>query len=371
MTLSLSGQKSRVMAVKQMIDTEKYEDAKEAIELAVWNDKTSRWARTYYTKGLLCQTAYEAGVKKKDSKLTSLYDDQLFVAYKAYNKALELDARERLHTVIRQKYYLLSNDFRSLGERLYSKREYKEALRAFEQAIQIGESELISAKRDTNLVFNAAMAAYESENWETANKYLSELHNDAYSATASLLFSMAVLNTGDTVRSEEVLLEGMELYQYDDSLVMYMVNQLVVSERPERAIELLDSAILVRSENHMFYWAKGLVYRRMENYDEALTGFLKADELAPDNPTLYYHIGVCYYNMGVDLRESALHISEKEKYREIREQYLGQFKEAVNWLERSYKLDPHNDETISILYQLYYQLQMKEQQEKFQRLISD
>jgi len=109
----------------------------------------------------------------------------------------------------------------------------------------------------------------------------------------------------------------------------------------------------------------------MGNYEKAIASFLKADELAPDNPTLYYHMGVCYYNMGIDLRESALNISEKEKYREIREQFLGQFREAVNWMERSYKLDPQNDETISILYQLYYQLQMKEEQETFQRLISD
>jgi len=185
------------------------------------------------------------------------------------------------------------------------------------------------------------------------------------------LLSMAVFNAGDTVRSEEVLVEGMELYHYDDSLVMYMVNQLVISDRSETAIEILDSAIQVRSENHMFYWASGLVHRRMGNYEKAIASFLKADELAPDNPTLYYHMGVCYYNMGIDLRESALNISEKEKYREIREQFLGQFREAVNWMERSYKLDPQNDETISILYQLYYQLQMKEEQETFQRLISD
>jgi len=370
-TLSLAGQKSRVMAVKQMMDTEKYQDAKDAIELAVWNDKTSKWPRTYYTKGLLCQTAFEAGIEKNDSKLTSLYPDQLIVAYDSYEKALELDARERLHTIIRQKYYLLSNDFRSQGEKHYKKREYKEALRAFEHAIQIGESDLISTKTDTNLVFNAAMAAYEGENWETASKYLNILHENAYSSTASLLLSMAVFNAGDTVRSEEVLVEGMELYHYDDSLVMYMVNQLVISDRSETAIEILDSAIQVRSENHMFYWASGLVHRRMGNYEKAIASFLKADELAPDNPTLYYHMGVCYYNMGIDLRESALNISEKEKYREIREQFLGQFREAVNWMERSYKLDPQNDETISILYQLYYQLQMKEEQETFQRLISD
>ena len=370
LTLSLWGQKSKVMAVMQMIDNEKYDDAKEAIELAVLNDKTSRWPRTYYAKGLLCQTAYEAGVKKKDTKKTNLYPDQLFVAYNSYEKALELDVRERLHTAISQKYYLLANDFRTMGEELYKKREYLESLRAFEHALLIGESDLISAKTDTNLVYNAAMAAYESHNWEKAIEYLNGLHADAHSTTASLLLSVAYLQSGDTIRSEEVIMEGVELYQYEDSLVMYLVNQLVTSGRMEPAINAMDRAIEARPENFIFYWARGLVYRRMDNYDEAIKSFLKAAELCQDRPLLYYHIGLSYYNVGIDLHESALGITENDEYREIREQYLDIFREAVKWLKKSYELDPHNEEIISKLNQLYNQLQMKGEQESLQQTIN-
>ena len=70
--------------------------------------------------------------------------------------------------------------------------------------------------------------------------------------------------------------------------------------------------------------------------------------------------------MGIELRESALKIDVNDEYLEIREQYLEQFREAVKWLEKSYELDPANEETISKLYQLYYQLQMKEKQETLQ-----
>ena len=72
--------------------------------------------------------------------------------------------------------------------------------------------------------------------------------------------------------------------------------------------------------------------------------------------------------MGIDLRESALHIREEDAYREAREQYLDKFREAVKWLERSYKLDPHHEETVSTLNQLYYQLHMKQEQESLQDL---
>ena len=362
LSLSVSGQKSKVLAVKQMIDAGKYDEAKEAIELAVGNDKTSRWHRTYYTKGLLCQTAYEAGVEKSDTKMTNLYPDQLFVAYDSYEKALELDLRERTHNLIRQQYYGLANDFRSIGEELHKKRAYKESLRAFEHALLIGESDLISAKTDTNLVYNTAMAAYESQNWEKATEYLDRLHEDAYSPKTTLLLAMAWNNAEDTIRSEEVMIEGMELYNYDESLVMYLINELTRSEKTETAKDILDKAIEARPENYMFYWARGLVYRRMNNYDEAILNFRTATELAPDTPTLYYHIGVVYYNIGIDLRQSALTIDENDEYQEIREQYLEKFREAVTWLEHSYELDPTNEKTISRLNQLYYQLDMKEEQ---------
>ena len=362
LTLSVSAQKSRVLAVKQMIDAGKYDEAKEAIELAVWNDRTSNWHRTYYTKGLLCQTAYEAGVEKNDSKKTNLYPDQLFVAYDSYEKALELDARERMHMLIKQHYYSLANDFSNMGESLYQKSEYKEALRAFEHAMLIGNSDLVSAKTDTSLVYNAAMAAYESQNWEKAIEYLSTLHEDAYSTKASLLLAMAWFNDGDTVRSEEIMMEGVEIYHYDEMVLTYLINELASSGRLETAINVLNKAVEAKPDNFLFLWARGLVYRRMNNYVEALRNFHMAVDLAPDKPTLYYHIGVSYYNVGIDLREKALTIVGSDDYQEIRAQYLEKFREAVKWLERSYELDPTHEKIVSRLNQLYYQLNMREEQ---------
>ncbi len=54
-------QKSRVISANNLLESENYQDAKEAIDLAVINPKTSDWHRTYLVKGLLCQKAFEAG----------------------------------------------------------------------------------------------------------------------------------------------------------------------------------------------------------------------------------------------------------------------------------------------------------------------
>jgi tetratricopeptide (TPR) repeat protein len=369
LAVSASAQKSRVMAVMQMIESKKYTEAKEAIEIAVLNDKTSIWYRTYFAKGLLCQAAYEDGIEKNETKKTQLYEDQLYVAYDSYEKALRLDVRGRIQPAIVQKYYSLTNDFGNMGNTLFALKEYEKAFRAFEHALIIRQSKLVSVEVDTNLVYNAAMAAYESKNWEKAVEYMTGLHEDAYNPNASLLLVEAHLNMGDTLQAESVLLEGIQLYDYEESVVLSAVNRLVESNRKEQALKILNEAIDHQPAYYEFYWARGLVYRRMEKYEEAIKSLKEASELTSDQPMLYYQLGVCYYNMGIDLRESALQISGNDDYMLVRSQYLELFREAVEWLERSYELEPGREKTIEKLYQLYYQLQMREKQETFEQLL--
>ncbi|MFH0756099.1 MAG: tetratricopeptide repeat protein [Bacteroidota bacterium] len=365
----VSGQKSRVVAVFQMIDQAKYDDAKEAIELAVWNEKTSRWPRTYYAKALLCQTAYEDGYKNKDIKKTNLYPDQLYVAFGSYERALELDVRERLQNSISQKYYLLSNDFRILGRDHFAKEEYEESLQAFEYALLVNTSKLVNVKVDTGLVYNTALAAFESKNWDKAIGYLTGLHEAAHAPATSLLLYQALREKGDTARSEEVLMEAVQRYAYENQVVVYLTNLLVNTDRMDLAIQVLDEAIDYRPDDYIFWWERGLIYRRMGEREKAVENLKAALELAPDNPKIYYHLGLIYYNFGIELKESALKISSNEEYQVAKEQSEVQFREAVKWLERSYEMDPLDQETISRLYQLYYHLQMKEKEKAMERLL--
>jgi len=368
--LSVHAQKSRVLSVMQMIDSKKYDEAKEAIELALENERTSQWHRTFYVKALLCQTAYEEGKTKDDGKLTGLYEDQLYVAYDAYERALELDAREKIHANIAKQYYSLSNDFRQLGQGHYQKKEYPQAFRAFEHALLLSKSTLLNVPMDTNLVYNTALAAFESKNWEKAIGYLTGLHDDAFAPDASLFLMQAYLQKGDTLQAETTMMEGVVNFGYADTVVMYVVNWFSATERRDKSIEILDSAIARHPESFRYHWALGLVHSEMDHYQEAINSLKKAIELAPDvPPELFYQLGVCYYNIGIGLREEALQIRENDAYMEVRNEYLAQFREAVKWLERSYALDPGNESIISKLSQLYDQLQMKEKQETFEQLM--
>jgi len=367
--VGVSAQKSRVLSVIQMIEQGKYEEGKESIELAVWNDKTAAWARTYFVRGLLCQTAYEDGIKTNDSKKTGLYPDQLYLAYSSYERALELDSRKRHKTAISQQYYLLSNDFRQMGQSCFNDKEFEKALRAFEHALLLDNSPLIHAKVDTSLIFNTALSAVESKNWNKAIGYLTGLHESGFASSSSLLLYQALIESGDSASAEGILLDGLEIYNYETQLVVHLVNLFAQTGRYEEALEVFDKAIRYRPDIYKFYWGQGLIYRRTGDFESAIKSFKAALELAPDEAGIYYHIGVIYYNMGIDLAEESLKVKNSIDYQAIKKESREQYKKAVSWLEQSYEMDPYNEEAISKLYQLYYQLQMKEKEASMKLLI--
>jgi len=368
-SISTLAQKSRVISANNLLESEKYQEAKEAIDLAVINPKTADWHRTYLVKGLLCQNAFDAGFEKEDKKKTNLYPGQLYVAYDSYEKALELDSRKRIHSLVETQYYELANSFQKLGHRHYLRREYTQALKAFELALLVSKSPLISVKVDTSLIYNTAMAAYESRSWDKAVQYLTGLDKDSYSPETSLLLQKAYLAVGDSISGEAVLNEGVGKYDYNQTIVLQLVDLYVASSRWDEAFVLMDSAIAHQPDNHYFPWTRGLLYQNLEQYELAIEDLLHASKLAPEEITIYYNLGICYYNMGVEIDKKALQIRSNMEYRAIRAEAKLSFEKAVVWFEKAYEANPMHQPTILKLYQLYSRLDMTQKRASMKWLI--
>jgi tetratricopeptide (TPR) repeat protein len=245
----------------------------------------------------------------------------------------------------------------------FRKREYEKALRAFEHALLISNSSLVNTRIDTGLVYNTALAAFESKSWEKAIGYFTGLHEDRHAPSTSLLLYQSHLSAGDTASAEDVLLEAVKIYQYDEQLVSYLINHLTDNGRAELALEILEDAIAQRPDEYRFHWSKGLILQRLGRPEEAIESFLAATDLTGSEAKLFYHLGVIYYNLGVDLREKSMKIFDNAEYQQVKMASEERFAEAVKWLEKSYELDPSDEKTVSRLRQLYYQLQMKEKGE--------
>ena len=350
---SLPAQKSKVLAVFQLIETEKYAEAKEEIEEAIDDKKTSQWHRTWYAKGLLCQTAYQKGMAENDQKKYELYPDQLYLAFHSYRKAWSLDKRGKLDETLAPRYVLLANDFQALGVKHFRKGEYEKALKAFEDAILVYQSPILPVRTDTNLIYNASLAAFECEEWEKAIGYLNKINKGTYSTNVPHLLYNVYLRKADTAAAEAVLVEGIKRYEDDEDLTLLLVDLYFQTNADRKATDLLDDATAKNDSNHIFPFTKGLIYQKREQYQTAINAYGEALTLAPDETNIYTNIGTCYYNIGVEIEKKARAITSNRIFTREKEKSTEAFETAVTWFEKALDRDPDNPYAISKLDHLY------------------
>lgn len=337
-------QKSKFISVNHLIEVGNYQEARDVIENMINDEETQKWPRTWYTRGLLAQTA----PAKED-----LYPDRHFVALESYEKARTLDDKGRLDKQLAPKYVLLANDFKKMGEKSYKSQKYDDALQCFEQALKIYESPVLSVPVDTHLIYNAALAAHEAENHEKAIQYLSTLEDYNYSTNATHLLFSTHLENGDTLSAEKVLAAGIKKYEDNESLVLLLTDLHFQNGNILAAHNVLDTAATHDPANHVYPFTKGLIYQKNDEFHAAIEAYQQALALAPEELMIHTNIATCYYNIGVEIEESARQITSNSKVLEEKERSAAAFRSSVAWLDKAWEQDPDDQTVIRKLYELY------------------
>ena len=327
-------QKSKLIAIFHLIEIANYPEAKRVAEEMVEDDNAKQWPRTWYARGLLCQTAYQEGIKKNDRKMYELYPDQLYVAYESYEKALELDTRNGIAKQLAPKYILLANDFKKTGTTHFNGRRYEEALRAFEKALKINESPVLTAHIDTNLVYNAAIAAIESKKKDKAIKHLERLDGYNFSTNVTHILSETYLEKGDTLSAEKVLQEGVNKYEDNEGLVLLLADLQFNKGDTKQSLLTLTRAHSKDTINYIYPYTKGLIYQKNEQYNLAISNYKEALELAPDESKVYTNIAICYYNIGVEIEDNSRLLTSNREVAEEREKSKAAYESASSWLRQ-------------------------------------
>jgi tetratricopeptide (TPR) repeat protein len=345
--------KGRLISLNHLIEIGKYEDAKVVADELVSGEDSLRWANAWYARGYLCQTAYREGIKKNDAKLYQLYPDQLYVAWDSYEQARTLDKGQRMEGQLARKYVPLANDFQNLGVNKFAKENYEEALLAFEHALKIKQLPFLSLQRDTLLVYNTALAAYENKDWAKAIKYLKRLHDYHFSENATHLLYHAYLMAGDSVAAEKALFDGLVFYQDHEDLVFLLVGFLVQDSRSNEALEVINMAIAGNPENARYYYNKGLILQKNGNYQGAIDAYRQAQALDEGNLMVLVNLATCYYNIGVAYEENTLKLSRNQDVKKERVRSKKAFDLAMHWLDSAMAWQPNDLEVISRLSDLY------------------
>jgi tetratricopeptide (TPR) repeat protein len=351
-------QRSKLLTVSNLIETSKFAEAKEVVEEMIADEESVKWSRTWYYRGLLCQNAYQEGIKKNDKKLYELYPDQLYVALESYEKALALDKGGRVERQIAPKYVLLANEFQKTGEQYFRSNRFTEALRAFEKAYKISESPILEVEADDKLIYNTGLAAWESREWDKAVQYLEKLHKNKYSVNATHLLYSAKMEKADTTAAEKILEEGIQKYDENEVFVLLLTELYFKGNETEEALRVISEAEARDTLNAGYPFTKGLVYQKSSQYTEAIEAYKKAHELSPKDPAVMLSIATCYYNIGVEIDENARNLMSSRQVQEEREKSAAAYDLAVSWLDKVYENGSTDQEILLQVSELYRALRV-------------
>lgn len=344
--------KSKFITIANLIDAKKFTEAKEIVD-GMTNDKESlKWSKTWYYKGLLCQEAYMEGVKKGNKSLTELYPNQLQAAYGAYRRAINLDKGGRMERLTGPKLVLLANELQSQGEKAFQQKRYDDSFQAFDFAYRINRLAFLALEPDNNLLYNTALAAYESEQMEKAVEFLSTLHNQKYSTNATHLLSNAYLELADTLKAETILYEGAKNFDYDEKMMLLLTDLLFKTHKNDRAIDRLNEAISHKPNDHKLYMAMGLLHQKTNRFQHAIENYTKANQLSPDEPMVYVHIATCYFNLGVEIEKSLMQISSIRAVERQKAKSEQSFNLADEWLSKVKRRTDLDQKTLSSILEL-------------------
>lgn len=253
------------------------------------------------------------------------------------------------------------------GAYFFDQKDYKKAYDFFDQYLQISDLPMFKgeqvAARDSNFMtvqFYAAVAATQLGDSKLAVEALERAKSSEYRANDVYQYlCYEYEHAKDTVNLEKTLEEGLVKFPEEKYYLMSLINNYIYSNRNEKALEYLNTAIAKEPNNAQLYDVMGRVYETgLKDYPNAEKFFSKALEVDPNYTDALSNLGRVYYNQGVNKQGEANLINDSKQYQEELEKAKDFFKKALPYFEKALQLKPDEREYMTALRGIYYNLNM-------------
>ncbi|MBP7486141.1 MAG: tetratricopeptide repeat protein [Parabacteroides sp.] len=253
------------------------------------------------------------------------------------------------------------------GAYYFDQKDYKKAYTFFDHYLKISDHEMFKgeavAARDSNFMtvqFYAAVAATQMQDSKLAISSLENAkkfdyrRNDVYQ-----YLCYEYEQAKDTVNLEKTLEEGLTLFPEEQYYLLSLINNYIYSNRNDKAIEYLNTAIAKTPNNAQLFDVKGRVYETgLKDFAKAEESFKKALEIDPNYTDALGNLGRVYYNQGVNKQGEANMINDTKKYQEELKVAKDFFTKALPYFEKAHQMKPEESEFMIALRGIYYNLDM-------------
>jgi len=333
-----------------LLKENKIEEAKKLSDKLIETPKHKEDAKTWFYRAVVYHNIYETNNKQ----INNLDKNSLLKTYESYSNTLKFDKDKNFSNDALKGISIVSNQFVYEGINHFNNHNFVEALFCFEKNLEIGRLPAIN-QIDTIILYNAAISAENSGNIKLAAEYYNELAKMQFGEAQIYLDLIKALRmSGQDERYENTLHIGIRSYPNDaEGLYIDAINYYLEKENYPETLKYIELALKTDNTNSGLHFIKASINEGYGKIEEAEAGYLKTIEIDENHIDALFNIATIYYNKGVDILKVAL--SREDKARA--DIY---YKKAIPYFERVNKLTPDNEQTISILNNLYDYFQMDE-----------
>ena len=137
----------------------------------------------------------------------------------------------------------------------------------------------------------------------------------------------------------------------DPQYVRILINDFVSREDYSGANDLLDKAIAANPDDDELQNLKGLVIENQQSIYEAFPYYQRCIELNDNNAQGLFNVGRYFYNKAMETRQNSTLYGKR-----LADLVNPIYREALPYLERSFVINPNNDDVRNALRDIYYKL---------------
>ena len=250
------------------------------------------------------------------------------------------------------------DSYRMAGRELYNIKDWDGAYKAWDYYCQMSArtDDLRWIKPDSTLAevrYYQGIAAWQKGDTIDAVRLFSiarRLGDDRKEA-----YDYALICLSDLGNESEVVRLAWDAFNKfgtsDPQYIRILINDFIIREDYSGADDLIDEAMEVNPNDDELLNLKGLVVESKENIYEAFPYYQRCIELNDSNASGLFNVGRYFYNKAMETRLNSRLYGKK-----LADLVNPIYREALPYLEKSYAINPRNEDLKNALRDIYYKL---------------
>lgn len=250
------------------------------------------------------------------------------------------------------------DNYRLAGSDLYNVKDWDGAYKAWDYFCQMANrsDDPRWIKPDSIVAevrYYQGIAAWQKTDTIDAVRLFSVARHTGYNHKEAYDYALVCLN--DLGNEAEVVKLAWEAFlkfgTSDPQYIRILINDFITREDYSGANDLIDEAMEINPDDDELLNLKGLVIESKENIYDAFPYYQRCIELNDSNASGLFNVGRYFYNKAMETRMNSNLYGKK-----LADLVNPMYREALPYLEKSYAINPKNQDLINALRDIYYKL---------------